>query len=50
LLAPFLLIGIYLVASDKKLMQGQPSSGLSRAVVTLTIVAMLGAGVALFVV
>ena len=50
LLAPFLLIGIYLVASDKKLMQGQPSSGLSRAVVALTIGAMFGAGIALIVV
>jgi Mn2+/Fe2+ NRAMP family transporter len=50
LLAPFLLVGIYLVASDSKLMQGQPSSGLTRAVVGLTIIAMFGAGIALFVV
>jgi NRAMP (natural resistance-associated macrophage protein)-like metal ion transporter len=50
LLAPFLLIGIYLVATDAKIMKRQTSSGLSRVVVLLTIVAMLGAGVALFVV
>jgi NRAMP (natural resistance-associated macrophage protein)-like metal ion transporter len=50
LLSPFLLIGIYLVATDAKLMHQQPSSGLNRAVVLLTIVAMFGAGVALFVV
>jgi Mn2+/Fe2+ NRAMP family transporter len=50
LLAPFLLVGIYLVASDPKLMNRQPSSGLNRAVVLLTIAAMFGAGVALFVV
>ncbi len=50
LLAPFLLVGIFLVATDAKLMQRQPSSGLNRAVVLLTISAMFGAGVALFVV
>jgi NRAMP (natural resistance-associated macrophage protein)-like metal ion transporter len=50
LLAPFLLVGIYLVATDVKLMKRQPSSGLNRVVVLMTIVAMFGAGVALFVV
>jgi Mn2+/Fe2+ NRAMP family transporter len=50
LLAPFLLIGIYLVATDKKLMKGQASSTLNRTTVFLTILAMFGAGVALFVV
>ncbi|MEP6836075.1 MAG: Nramp family divalent metal transporter [Gemmatimonas sp.] len=50
LLAPFLLIGILLVASDKKIMQGMPSSILSRVVVTLTTVAMFGAAIAMFVV
>ena len=50
ILAPFLLVGIFFVATDKKLMNGQPSSGLGRAVVFRTIVAMFGAGVALFVV
>jgi NRAMP (natural resistance-associated macrophage protein)-like metal ion transporter len=48
LLAPFLLVGIYIVATDAKLMGGQPSSGLSRVVVVVTIVAMFGAGVGLF--
>jgi len=50
LLAPFLLVGIYLVAADAKLMKRQPSSGLNRATVLIAIVAMFGAGVALFVV
>ncbi|HEY4989383.1 MAG TPA: Nramp family divalent metal transporter [Opitutaceae bacterium] len=50
LLAPFLLVGIYLVATDAKLMKRQPSSGLSRVVVLLSILAMFGAGVALFAV
>ncbi len=50
LLAPFLLVGIYLVATDAKLMKRQRGSGLGRAVVLLTIIAMFGAGVALFVV
>jgi NRAMP (natural resistance-associated macrophage protein)-like metal ion transporter len=50
LLAPFLLVGIYLVATDSKIMKKQTSSGLSRWVVLLTIFAMTGAGIALFVV
>ena len=50
LLAPFLLVAILLVASDRKLMQGQPSSRLGRAVVAITTVAMFAAGVAMFVV
>jgi len=49
LLAPFLLVGIYLVATDRKLMGRQPSSVLSRVVVIATIIAMFGAGVGLFV-
>jgi NRAMP (natural resistance-associated macrophage protein)-like metal ion transporter len=49
LLAPFLLVGIYLVATDRKLMGGQPSSVLGRVVVVAAIVAMFGAGVGLFV-
>jgi Mn2+/Fe2+ NRAMP family transporter len=48
LLAPFLLVGILIVASDRKLMQGQPSSWLSRMVVGITILAMFGAGAAMF--
>ena len=50
LLAPFLLVGILMVAADKKLMQGQPSSRLGWIVVALTTVAMFAAGVAMFVV
>jgi Mn2+/Fe2+ NRAMP family transporter len=50
LLAPFLLIAILIVASDKKLMQGQPSTRLGWIVVAITTVAMFAAGVAMFVV
>ena len=50
LLAPFLLVAILLVASDKTLMQGQPSSRLGWSVVAITTVAMFAAGVAMFVV
>jgi NRAMP (natural resistance-associated macrophage protein)-like metal ion transporter len=50
LLAPFLLVAILVVASDKKLMQGQPSSRLGWIVVAITTVAMFAAGVAMFVV
>jgi len=49
LLAPFLLVGIVIAASDRKLMQNQPSSWLSRIVVGITIVAMFGAAIAMFV-
>ena len=50
LLAPFLLVAILVAASDKKLMQGQPSSRLGWTVVAITTVAMFGAGAAMFVV
>lgn len=50
LLAPFLLVAILIVAADKKLMQGQPSSRLGWIVVAITTVAMFLAGVAMFVV
>ena len=50
LLAPFLLVAILMVAADKKLMQGQPSSRLGWIVVALTTIAMFTAGVAMFVV
>jgi hypothetical protein len=39
-----------LVASDRKLMQGQPSSRLGWTVAAVTTVAMFAAGVAMFVV
>ena len=50
LLAPFLLVAILVIASDKKLMRGQPSSRLAWTVVAITTVAMFAAGVAMFVV
>lgn len=49
LLAPFLLIGIFLVATDSKLMHGQPSTGLGRAVVAATTLLMFAAAVGMFV-
>jgi len=50
LLAPFLLVAILIVAADKKLMQGQPSSRVGWIVVAITTIAMFVAGVAMFVV
>ena len=50
LLAPFLLIGVLLTARDKKIMQDQPSYGLSVAVVAITIILMFGAAIAMFVI
>ena len=49
LLAPFLLVGILLVASDPYVMFNQTSSLLSRVVVGATTVAMFAAGIAMFV-
>lgn len=49
LLAPFLLVGILLVAIDKKIMNNQPSSVLGRAVVALTTLLMFGAAIGMFV-
>lgn len=48
LLAPVLLVGILFVASDRRVMQGQPSSGLGRVVVAVTTVAMFAAAVGMF--
>lgn len=47
-LAPFLLIGILVVAGDRKLMVGQPSSTLNRIVVGLVTAAMFLAAIAMF--
>ena len=47
-LAPFLLVGILVAASDTKLMHGQPSSRLSRIIVGVTAMAMFGAAAAMF--
>jgi NRAMP (natural resistance-associated macrophage protein)-like metal ion transporter len=49
LLAPFLLLGILLVASDRTIMKNQPSSLLGRVTVAFTTIAMFGAAVAIFV-
>ena len=49
LLAPFLLVGILIAASDSKLMQGQPSSRLGRATVGITAVVMFAAAIGMFV-
>ncbi len=49
LLAPFLLVGILIAASDRGLMQNEASSWWSRLVVGITIFVMFGAGVAMFV-
>lgn len=50
LLAPFLLLGILLVASDHKLMLNQPSSVLGRATVGITTLVMFGAAIGMFIV
>jgi Mn2+/Fe2+ NRAMP family transporter len=47
-LAPFLLVGVLIAASDPKLMQGQPSSWLSRIAVGVVTLAMFGAAAAMF--
>ncbi len=49
LLAPFVLVAVLIVASDRKLMRGQPSSTLSRVIVAITTVFMFAAGVGMFV-
>ncbi len=49
-LAPVLLTGIVLVASDRELMNHQPSSKLTIAVVAFTTLVMLGAALAMFLV
>jgi NRAMP (natural resistance-associated macrophage protein)-like metal ion transporter len=48
-LAPFVLVGILVVASDRKLMRGQPSSPLGRAVVAVTTFLMFAAAIGMFV-
>lgn len=49
-LAPFLLLGIFMVANDNKIMHGQVSTRANRIVVGITIFLMFGAMVAMFVV
>jgi NRAMP (natural resistance-associated macrophage protein)-like metal ion transporter len=48
-LAPFLLVGILIAASNRKLMKNQTSPWLLRIVVGITILVMFGAGAAMFV-
>jgi Mn2+/Fe2+ NRAMP family transporter len=49
-LAPFLLTGILATASDRKLMQGQPSSRISTFIVAFTTALMFAAAAAMFLV
>ncbi len=49
LLAPFLMIGILVVASDRILMHGQPSSLMGRVAVGLATLLMFGAAIGMFV-
>lgn len=49
LLAPFLLVGIMVVAADPYIMHNQPSSMGSRVIVGVTTVAMFVAGIAMFI-
>ena len=48
-LAPFLLLGIWLVASDREIMYNQPSSRMTRLIVGITTLFMFGAVIAMFV-
>jgi NRAMP (natural resistance-associated macrophage protein)-like metal ion transporter len=48
-LAPFLLVGIYFLASDAKIMLGQTSSPTTRLIVAVTTLFMFGAAVGMFV-
>lgn len=48
-LAPFLLVGILIAASDRELMHGQPSSMLGRVVVGITTVVMFAAAIGMFI-
>jgi NRAMP (natural resistance-associated macrophage protein)-like metal ion transporter len=49
LLAPFLLVGVWLVASDRKIMCNQPSSRLALCSVGLTTLLMFAAAIGMFV-
>jgi NRAMP (natural resistance-associated macrophage protein)-like metal ion transporter len=48
LLAPFLLIAIFLVARDKKIMVGQPSSLLNQMTVAISTMLMFAAAIGMF--
>lgn len=49
LLAPFVLVALFMVASDPVIMHGQISSRVTRAVVAVTTVLMFGAAVGMFI-
>ena len=49
LLAPFLLLGIFLVIRDKKIMKDQPASKFGQFVVGVSILLMFGAAFGMFV-
>ncbi len=49
LLAPFLLIGIFMVIRDSSVMKGQPSSKSAQLIVAITTLLMIGAAIGLFV-
>jgi NRAMP (natural resistance-associated macrophage protein)-like metal ion transporter len=49
LLAPFLLVGVWLVASDRAIMQNQPSSRLGLVSVGLTTLVMFAAAIGMFI-
>jgi Mn2+/Fe2+ NRAMP family transporter len=49
LLAPFLLVGVLLIATDRKIMRNQPSSLLSVICVCLATLLMFGAAIGMFV-
>jgi Mn2+/Fe2+ NRAMP family transporter len=49
LLAPFLLVGILIIACDRKIMRNQRSSFLGRTVVALAALLMFGAAIGMFV-
>lgn len=48
LLAPFLLLGIFLVVRDKVIMKGQPTSKLGQLAIGSTILLMFGAAIGMF--
>ena len=48
-LAPFLLVGILVIACNRSIMRGQPSSMTTRIVVGIATVVMFGAAVGMFV-
>lgn len=48
LLAPFLLVGIFVVMRDSKLMNGQAAPRLRQAILLLTMLLMFGAGLGMF--